>query len=115
MPEPGDHAIIRLVGALMLRSNDERAVARCYMSLEAPARHRRSRRRVDPRGRLISLGPLRRSALLRPGARSTGRDFPCGPLSLRVTFTSIATRGKKPSSEPIGAVVWQLFGRKKFA
>jgi len=40
MPEPGDHAIIRLVGAPMLRSSDERAVARRYMSLEAPARHR---------------------------------------------------------------------------
>jgi hypothetical protein len=33
---PNDAATIRLVGALMLETNDERAVARRYMSLENP-------------------------------------------------------------------------------
>lgn len=35
---PNDEAIIRLVGALMLETNDEWAVARRYLSLETLAR-----------------------------------------------------------------------------
>lgn len=35
---PNDEAIIRLVGALMLETNDERVVARRCMSLETLAR-----------------------------------------------------------------------------
>jgi transposase-like protein len=35
---PNDEAIIRLVGALMLETNDEGAVARRYISLETLAR-----------------------------------------------------------------------------
>lgn len=35
---PNDEAIIRRVGALMLETNDEWAVARRYISLETPAR-----------------------------------------------------------------------------
>lgn len=35
---PNDQAIIRLVGALMLETNDEWAVARRYMALETLAR-----------------------------------------------------------------------------
>jgi hypothetical protein len=35
---PNDEAIIRLVGALMLETNDEWAAARRYMSLETLAR-----------------------------------------------------------------------------
>jgi len=35
---PNDEAIIRLVGALMLETNDEWAVARRYMGLETLAR-----------------------------------------------------------------------------
>jgi len=35
---PNDEAIVRLVGALMLETNDEWAVARRYMSLETLAR-----------------------------------------------------------------------------
>ena len=35
---PNDEAIIRLVGALMIETNDEWAVARRYMALEALAR-----------------------------------------------------------------------------
>ncbi len=35
---PNDDAIVRLVGALMLDTNDEWAVARRYMSLETRAR-----------------------------------------------------------------------------
>jgi hypothetical protein len=55
---PNDAAIARLVGALMLETNDEWAVARRYMSLETLARV------TARRGRLIRLGPLRGSALL---------------------------------------------------
>ncbi len=41
---PNDEAIIRLVGALMLETNDECAIARRYMSLETrgPPHSRRS-------------------------------------------------------------------------
>ncbi len=35
---PNDDAIVRLVGGLMLETNDERAVARRHMSLETLAR-----------------------------------------------------------------------------
>lgn len=35
---PNDDAIVRLVGALMLETNDELAVARRYMSFETLAR-----------------------------------------------------------------------------
>lgn len=35
---PNDEAIVRLVGALMLETNDEWTVARRYMSLETHAR-----------------------------------------------------------------------------
>ena len=35
---PNDDAIVRLVGALMLETNDEWTVARRYMSLETLAR-----------------------------------------------------------------------------
>ena len=35
---PNDEAIVRLVGALMLETNDEWTVARRYMSLETLAR-----------------------------------------------------------------------------
>ena len=35
---PNDEAIIRLVGALMLETSDEWAVARCYMSLDTLGR-----------------------------------------------------------------------------
>lgn len=35
---PNDDAIVRLVGALMIEQNDEWAVARRYMGLEAIAR-----------------------------------------------------------------------------
>lgn len=35
---PNDDAIVRLVGALMLETNDEWVVARRYMSLETLAR-----------------------------------------------------------------------------
>jgi hypothetical protein len=35
---PNDDAIIRLVGAIMLDTNDEWTVARRYMSLETPGR-----------------------------------------------------------------------------
>ena len=35
---PNDAAIVRLVGTLMLETNDEWAVARRYMSLETHAR-----------------------------------------------------------------------------
>ena len=35
---PNDNAIVRLVGALMLETNDEWAVARRYLSLETLAR-----------------------------------------------------------------------------
>ena len=37
-PLPNDEAIIRFVGALMLETSDEWAVARRYMSLETLAR-----------------------------------------------------------------------------
>jgi len=36
---PNDDAIVRLVGALMLKTNDERAFARRYMSLETLTPH----------------------------------------------------------------------------
>ena len=36
--DSADHAIVRLVGALMLETNDEWTVARRYMSLETLAR-----------------------------------------------------------------------------
>jgi putative transposase len=35
---PNDEAIVRLVGALMIETNDEWAVARRYMGLESLAR-----------------------------------------------------------------------------
>lgn len=35
---PQEEAAVSLVGALMLKTNDERAVARRYMSRETPAR-----------------------------------------------------------------------------
>jgi len=50
---PNDDAIVRLVGAIMLETNDDWTVARTYMSLETLARERQSKRQAARCGVLI--------------------------------------------------------------
>ncbi len=62
---PDDEAIVRLVGALMIETDDGWAMARRHMGAGVPRPHQRCRpRQAAHRGRLISLGPCRRPALL---------------------------------------------------
>lgn len=57
-------AIIRLVGAIMLETNNEWMVARRYMSLQSLARERQSQGQAARRGVLIRTLAFRWSALL---------------------------------------------------
>jgi hypothetical protein len=60
---PNDEALIRLVGALMLETDDERAVTRRYMILETLSRVT-DNRQAARHGDRINIGPLRGTALL---------------------------------------------------
>jgi hypothetical protein len=64
---PNDEAIVRLVGALMLETNDEWAVARRYMSLPSWGRGRQSKMPapIHPRN-LWRLAERQARALRRP-------------------------------------------------
>ena len=69
---PNDAAIVRLVGALMLETNDEWAVARRYMSLETLARVTDNPTvRLPRRGVLINADLLRGTCTLTPFGGNT--------------------------------------------